>query len=814
MTIQIKYSKLLWILLVYFMVMSDVNSQSTHNILFKDLDADGDPDVAIIEANFYSDEDIILVYDKGDDMKYSQEWEKCCNFINDVWVFDAYGDNKTELIIDFNKKRHKIIAELYDDVNKDGSVSYFYNSSDFLINESSFPTLTVIAEDGYWSRDGKINFNLEMLGDGAVDIGQVYYPAIFKPNDGVADFKITIYDDDRDGDPDYELRENLGASGHSMLMVDFDDNETEWKNHIFWPYLGNGPGWWERGHNSASPPILIDWKKARISTVQLTVSDRYDDGNCFILTQDKIYRNKSNELSFENPFCFYDIANDDDGYQEAVLRVVNSPDKRDAVDIRYSWDQNNDGKYDFSVRAAGKPKYKLGDKYVSIVDFKDFSVVTIPFEKGPYWAFERKWDSVVFTDTNGLYWLGEGVYGNMFKREVNYTLGNIVVTTTRYVAGQNYHRVESFQRKSQSVALYMSPIDGKLHLKNAMAGTFTLKAKKTGNWYGSIFSREDIRAGKFTVYENIDYENLDGDGYIDRWTYYVNDTFVRGLVYLKDVLIYYDRSKVKLLKKAIDPYVFETTPPKNYEEWRNLQENLNKYRKEFDPRDLEGMFNQFQGEPITIEGGFIRNFSLTDSGFRVYLDCVPMCVVEPSGAVEHEGPVRAGKYVLEYDGGFKIIKSILPDLVIGEFDVTLSNETPREIEYIKLSAKVHNKGNEDVGPVVINFFEGKPDKGRLIGNQTIPFISPGGSSSVDQRWLAKSGIEGIYVVIDPENLIFESNEENNVVLKKISVISLKTPSVSERVVVGSEKTALKIAFAMVLGMLFLTIYISNSVLKD
>jgi hypothetical protein len=812
-----KYVEPLWIIIFLIFLPVAHSQATTQNISFQDLDGDGSPDLAVIETSFYSKSDKILVFDKGNDMRKSQDWKECCDFINDVWVFDVAGDGKAELIIDFDKNDGQVTARIYDDINEDGKVAFRYNSTGFTVNESRFPTLIVKSEDGYWMKDGKINFNLKILGDGKVDIGQVYYSRIFKPNDGITDFRIQVYDDDRNGVPDYELRENLHplkSSQRSMLLVNHDGKEAAWKDYIFWPYLGKGPGWWERGHNSASPPILVDWRKARISTVQLMVSDRYDDGNCFILTPDKILRHKTNILSFENPFCFYDLASDDDGYQEAVLRVVNRPDNRSTVNIRYSWDQDNNGKYDFSIKASGEPQYKLGDRHVAIKNFTDFSVVTIPFKDGPYWAFGRKWDTITFTDTNGLYWLGEGVYGHVFSAPVNYTVGNTMVAATRYVTGRNYHRAEFSRRKNQDVALYFSPIDGKLHLKNADKGTFTLRAKETGKWYGSIFSLKDIKARNFTVYENIDYDNLNGDAYINKWTYYVNNTLVKSLIYSGDVLIYYDRLKIKLLKTSIKPYLFETVPPRNYEEWEALGENLKKYKKEFDPRDFEAMFNQFKGEPITIEGGFIKKFNLTDTGFKAHLECVPLCVVSPSSAIEHKGPLGTGRYILKYNGSFKIIKSMLPDLEIRKIDVSLSNETPRESGYVTISARIHNKGNEDIGPVMVGFYEGEPGNGTLIGNRTIPVILAGKDKNITQRWLAKLGVKAIYVNVDPGNSILEVNEENNVALKQISVIPLKMLPASERVGIGSETAALKVAFAILLGMLFLAIYIGTSVLKD
>jgi hypothetical protein len=74
---------------------------------------------------------------------------------------------------------------------------------------------------------------------------------------------------------------------------------------------------------------------------------------------------------------------------------------------------------------------------------------------------------------------------------------------------------------------------------------------------------------------------------------------------------------------------------------------------------------------------------------------------------------------------------------------------------------------------VVSFFDGDPD-GTPSGTQinSVQYLAPvvsGGTGNASVEWTATSGSHDIYVVIDPDNQIIESNETNNKAYNFLSV---------------------------------------------
>jgi len=79
-----------------------------------------------------------------------------------------------------------------------------------------------------------------------------------------------------------------------------------------------------------------------------------------------------------------------------------------------------------------------------------------------------------------------------------------------------------------------------------------------------------------------------------------------------------------------------------------------------------------------------------------------------------------------------------------------------------LTVTVHNYGT-DGGPVPIQFFDGHPDSGgTALDLVTIEWIDPNDSTVIKTQLneLAPE-IHSLYIILDPHDVIYESNEENN-----------------------------------------------------
>ena len=128
-----------------------------------------------------------------------------------------------------------------------------------------------------------------------------------------------------------------------------------------------------------------------------------------------------------------------------------------------------------------------------------------------------------------------------------------------------------------------------------------------------------------------------------------------------------------------------------------------------------------------------------------------------------------------------VILGALPDLIIDPDSITFSDTSPMEGDPISISAAIYNKGDTDINKdIEVRFVEGDPEKGGLqIGSDAILIakrdisteisLKVGDSAIVDVKWRAAPGKTKIYLFVDPDNMLEESNEGNNSAVKLIEV---------------------------------------------
>ncbi len=108
---------------------------------------------------------------------------------------------------------------------------------------------------------------------------------------------------------------------------------------------------------------------------------------------------------------------------------------------------------------------------------------------------------------------------------------------------------------------------------------------------------------------------------------------------------------------------------------------------------------------------------------------------------------------------------------------------------VNLNATIRNSGDREATDVLVRFFDGDPSLNVQIGSdQILPRIDAnGGIGYAETQWIATPGsLHTIYVVVDPENNVTESNETNNVATVDINVISLRPPTVTQAVLSGRD----------------------------
>lgn len=115
----------------------------------------------------------------------------------------------------------------------------------------------------------------------------------------------------------------------------------------------------------------------------------------------------------------------------------------------------------------------------------------------------------------------------------------------------------------------------------------------------------------------------------------------------------------------------------------------------------------------------------------------------------------------------------LTDLSVSPSDINFSNPAPLQGDTITITATIHNL-RLSVENVRIQFYDGNPDTGGVqIGtDQIIPLLRAGDITPVSVDWIVEStGIHNIYILVDPDNIIEESKETNNIAYENLGVSS-------------------------------------------
>ncbi|UCE36445.1 MAG: right-handed parallel beta-helix repeat-containing protein [Thermoplasmata archaeon] len=114
---------------------------------------------------------------------------------------------------------------------------------------------------------------------------------------------------------------------------------------------------------------------------------------------------------------------------------------------------------------------------------------------------------------------------------------------------------------------------------------------------------------------------------------------------------------------------------------------------------------------------------------------------------------------------------LLSDLVLISSNIDLSPQSPvKNGTLVTINATITNNGLEHATDIFVRFYDGVPPITE-IGEDIIPFIpSLGGIGYAEVEWIATPvGLHKIYVVVDPDDMIPESNETNNIANMTIGV---------------------------------------------
>jgi hypothetical protein len=110
-----------------------------------------------------------------------------------------------------------------------------------------------------------------------------------------------------------------------------------------------------------------------------------------------------------------------------------------------------------------------------------------------------------------------------------------------------------------------------------------------------------------------------------------------------------------------------------------------------------------------------------------------------------------------------------PDLYIDNNRIIFNNTNPDENSTINITVNVTNIGGVPANNILVEFWDGLPNVGTYIGNDT-GTVAVNGSRIYSVLWNITLGYHNIWVIVDPYNTQGELNESNNNATKNISIL--------------------------------------------
>ncbi len=725
---------------------ASLDGVTIYELAQQDINGDGSPDRVTMLCSFASEADRVEVYDGSGDMVVSSNWQHATDLDDDTWLFDVGADGSVNLIIVFSTDGDQHIASLYDDRDGDGRVSHTIRDRRVTVQESSFWTARVIADGAWWKTDGSLNRNLLISVDGPVGTLGLDYGYVLAQlgNDGIVDLEMETRTGSGPDLAGYSLARSFAPLGggipRTIMRVNVRGSILpEVKGYVFWPHLGPSrylltPHW------EMAPALRMDWAASRLDS-QKGINDIMQrippEKGWRVYASRPTVKGKDNLLNFENPFAFYDLAADEDGWPELIIRhayfppgtvwysihgiLKQSQDPRDVEQlVRYTWDQDNDDLWEYKLGLIGRNEVE------TVVAFPDFGLVTIPYDRLPWTLTEAmRWDAATFVQVEGQKEASpEGVYEwddiPALSRTFIFGVGDDLEPGMDDIRAnfRGEYRVASFE----DARLYCSPVDRKLHLFGAEAGVWNL---------------DDVHRAR--------YADLDSDGYIDQWTFtrhYAEmdegdrpaEEVLRSLRVVGGFLLYADAERAKLVYSPMECSLFEVLPPRDHAEWLALGEQLGRYARDIAPGDFLSMMVPFQGPTTEVEGATVEQFQLTEEGFRFVLDLqADRRVLADDNGLALDNRAH-GSYVITYDDAFGVLPLAPPRIYMPPGGISCDPSSPQELEWLTIEAVLQNDGLSDVGPLLVQLYAAREGNDPvLLADRSIQV--PGqGSYVLTQKW--------------------------------------------------------------------------------
>jgi len=654
----------------------------------------GQPVEAILDCSCVTPHDRILVYAPNKDMRASRDWRIGTNDTDDIWIIDIGARGRASLIIKFRTDKDSQTALLYDDVTGDGSVAYHVTGGQVIVGESPYWTLSVQARPRWRLADGRINLNVSSLMDGpspnsfqSIDESQA---AALMHHDGAPDISFDLVQDQKSDIATYALARLLdrvpkqSGVGQSHLWVNVGKYVSQSPQAVLsWPFLSFRPPQNQSPQDArlfkTLPQVTMDWKRAVIQGFTLP-GYPMDDG-WLLNNTSPILLGTTNDVSFEAPHAWYDLANDPASAPDLNIRLSYNQGTP-WQEIRYSWKQSTAPEliWDYKVGMMGAVPI------TSTVAFPNFKLRMIPYERLPYWSTNKSWDLTTFVAREGASNLSsEGIYywspwsgpnplspKNPSAEVYNTSAAYLNGASTKLPAGYfssipvGYRGEYNLTRPIRPV-LYFSPVDRRLHLKGARYGLLNMGSGHT-----------------------VTYNVSNGGQYLDEWSDR-QGAVIQSLYKAGDYLIYGGASELLIKRTGEQDAKFETLPPRNHAEWVSLGSKLQQGDKPMSPDNLLAMVGPVTTSTLRIPGAKLISYRrLNGADFRFVFSITTRTQVQ-GGHMAPDEMLAPGRYVATFSRQLSFRSLTAASLSANVQSTSLTQSYPGEVEVI-----LTNDGLQDV----------------------------------------------------------------------------------------------------------------------
>ncbi len=437
------------------------------------------------------------------------------------------------------------------------------------------PTVTLQGHGGWWTSQERPNYNLDIrvFGQAYAMWGESYDPvggpggpaAHIQPGDPAVSIRVRP---GPSGWPRWDERRLLPGFGNSgYIRYNYAERKCDGPLQQdpgltpLWPYVA-ATGGYEQPSGQLRAPLVVDWTKARITHVSELVTVRQQNCSYAIYSVAPVQDGPVNRTDFESPFAFYDLSGAGQGRPNLVLRTeryfpqdrfstgldarqAGVPVPRDFQTVRYSWrTAPGDGQWNYKIEVQGSEPYTgttpLGDGRVR--------VDAPPYETYPTWVTQRPWPVVTFAAAeNTTRRSSEGIY-TYSPRElgVPYLLGNALANDPRaFSAIETGFRGEYRFNTRAAPQLYLSSLDGRIHLLGAEGGVWPLGPDR-----------------QITV------DALGGSRYINHWRLQQGRVRVRELARIGQSLLLLSDHQLAITETTVPEASWTGAPPTTPQNWR------------------------------------------------------------------------------------------------------------------------------------------------------------------------------------------------------------------------------------------------------